>query len=170
MRPLCLVLLAALAHAETLQLDDGRVLFGRRVRRGQKTVVLETDFGPLTIPAGRLAASGTVTRKPPPSRRAIKTRWLLIECDLSEARAQLYADQLDAFFDWMIRVYDLDLKRVRRDAPYKMFLYRRRADFKKVQAEVAPGIERKGKGFAEGVAGFYSSGAEIGRASCRERV
>jgi tetratricopeptide (TPR) repeat protein len=159
MRLLCLVLLTALAHAESLQLDDGRVIVGKRVQRGQKIVILETDFGPLKIPKERLAETGTVTRKPPPKRRAIQTRWLLIECDLSEARAKLYADQLDAFFDWMIRVYDLDLKRVRRDAPYRMFLYRRRGDFKKVQAEVAPAIERKGKGFAEGVAGFYSSGA-----------
>jgi len=159
MRLLCLGLLAALAHAESLQLDDGRVLFGRRIRRGGKTVVLETDFGPLSIPADRVGVKGTVARKPPPIRRAIQTRWLRIECDLSEARARLYADQLDAFFDWMIRVYDLDLKRVRRDAPYRLHLYRRRADFKKVQAEVAPAIERKGKGFAEGVAGFYSSSA-----------
>ncbi|MHC4819719.1 MAG: tetratricopeptide repeat protein, partial [Planctomycetota bacterium] len=159
MRLLSLFLVAALAHAESIQLDDGRVLHGKRVHRGQKIVVLETDFGPLSIPKERLGVSGTVVRKPPPKRREIKTRWLLIECDLSEARARLYADQLDAFFDWMIRVYDLDLKRVRRDAPYKMFLYRRRADFKKVQAEVAPAIERKGKGFAEGVAGFYSSAA-----------
>ena len=159
MRLLSLLLLAALVHAESVQLDDGRVLHGKRVRRGQKTVVLETDFGPLSIPKERLAERGTVTRKPPPKRRTIKTRWLLIECDLSEARARLYAYQLDAFFDWMIRVYDLDLKRVRTGAPYKLFLYRRRADFKKIQAEVAPAIERKGKGFAEGVAGFYSSSA-----------
>ncbi|MHC4817704.1 MAG: hypothetical protein ACYTF8_06590, partial [Planctomycetota bacterium] len=77
------MLLTVLAPAESLQLDDGRVIVGKRVQRGQKIVILETDFGPLKIPKERLAETGTVTRKPPPKRRAIQTRWLLIECDLS---------------------------------------------------------------------------------------
>ena len=56
------------------------------------------------------------------------------------------------------RIDELDRDRLKRDAPYRMQVYRRRKDFKKVQAEVAPGIENKGQAFAEGVAGFYSQG------------
>jgi len=140
----------ALAH-----LKDGRVLYGRALR-GR---TLDTDFGPLVLPKEALAGRGTAPPPPPPPEvRTLKTRWLEIECDLSPERAQLYADQLDAFFDWMLKVYALDVDRVRRDAPYGMRVFRRREDFKRLQREIAPDMAKKGQAFAEGVAGFYSPG------------
>ncbi|MEE8105411.1 MAG: hypothetical protein V3T86_07745 [Planctomycetota bacterium] len=141
-----------------LRLKDGRVLRGRSVTRDKSGAVLHTVFGKLRVPKDRLA-TGTQEAKPKaekPTRRKRRTKWLEIESDLSESRAQLYSDQLDAFFDHMIVVYELDRDRLKRDAPYRMQVYRRRKDFKKVQGEVAPGIENKGQAFAEGVAGFYS--------------
>jgi len=161
-------LLACLLLAQSadtrLHLVDGRVLHGHRATRDGKVVRLKTAFGTLVVPADKLAGTGTDARSGPPAADAVrvrKTKWLLIESDLSEERAKLYADQLDSFFDWMVKVYALDLDRTRRDAPYRMRVFRRRADFKRTQREVAPGIDKKGKAFAEGVAGFYA--ARLGR-------
>ncbi len=161
MRRFLLLLAFALpAAAEPSQplvhLADGRLLYGRRLLGASR---LETDFGPLVIPAEAIASKTSARPpSPPDAERTAKTRWFEIRSDLSPERERLYADQLDAFFDWMIGVYALDLERVRRDAPYRMRVFRRRADFKKLQAEVAPDIDRKGSAFAEGVAGFYAPG------------
>ena len=147
--------------AARLRLADGRVLFGRAIERGKTGATLETVFGRLAVPKTALPKSGTAppSVKPAPTgTRIFKTRWLEIENDLSPERERLYADQLDPFFDWMITLYALDRDRVRRDALYKMRVFKRRRDFKELQAEIAPGIEDKGQAFAEGVAGFYSPG------------
>ena len=144
-----------------LRLADGRVLFGRAIQRGKEGATLETVFGGLAVPKEALAKSGTEPRRtkaPRERTRILKTRWLEIENDLSPERERLYADQLDTFFDWMITIYALDRARVRRDALYGMRVFKRRRDFKKLQAEIAPGIENKGQAFAEGVSGFYSPG------------
>ena len=149
-----LVALLAQDPGARLPLADGRVLHGKSVRKSGKNMILETVFGRLDVPRA-LMASGKVRKKTPePKTRIKKTRWLEIESDLSPARAQLYADSLDTFFDWMVRVYDLDAKRL--TPPYRMRVFRRRADFKALQKEIAPGIDEKGQAFAEGVAGFYS--------------
>jgi hypothetical protein len=160
-----LILLGALlaaARAEDaralLPLKDGRVLYGRSVERRAKEAVLKTDFGALKVPASALAGKETAPPPPPPPVRTEKTRWLEIEHDLAEERGRLYADQLDSFFEFMLSVYALDRDRVARGAPYRLKVFRRREDFKRLQREEAPDIERKGKGFAEGVAGFYSPG------------
>lgn len=161
MRVLAVLVLAAVALAAELRLEDGRRLFGTAVRRDEAGAVLETIFGRLRVPADRLAGSRTAERtakRAPEQARVTKTRWFAIESDLTDARARLYADQLDAFFDWMVGVYELDRERVLRAAPYSMRVFRRRADFKELQGRIAPDIERKGKAFAEGVAGFYSFG------------
>ena len=159
---LLLLVLLGVAHGEEsralLRLSDGRVLYGRDVKRSEKTAVLRTDFGTLVVPKDRLAKGTSTTAPPTPRERVTRTRWLEITHDLSERRAKLYADQLDTFFDWMVKVYALDLDRTRAGAPYKMRVFRRRRDFKELQTRVAPGIEQKGKAFAEGVAGFYSRG------------
>ncbi len=161
--PLLLGLLALAAAAEParplVHLADGRVLFGRGVQRTKAATRLETDFGALVIPDREIAGK-TAERppSPPETERICRTRWFEIRSDLSPERERLYADQIDAFFEWMIGVYALDVERVRRDAPYKMRVFRRRADFKRLQAEVAPDIDRKGSAFAEGVAGFYAPG------------
>jgi len=151
-----------IAHAQKsralLRLADGRVLYGTDVERSEKRAVLRTDFGVLVVPREQLAKGTSTTAPPMPKERVTKTRWLEITHDLSEARAKLYADQLDTFFDWMVKVYDLDLDRTRSGAPYKMRVYRKRRDFKELQARIAPGIDQKGNAFAEGVAGFYSRG------------
>jgi tetratricopeptide (TPR) repeat protein len=157
-----LLLLALVAAPDAAQplvhLRDGRVLYGRKVARTGGHVVLQTDFGVLRVPADALAGNRTTARpaEKPPETRTTRTKWLEIVSDLSDERAKLYADQLDGFFDWMIRVYALDVKRVRQDVPYRMRVFRRRDDFKELQARVAPGIEAKGQAFAEGVAGFFS--------------
>jgi tetratricopeptide (TPR) repeat protein len=157
---LVVLLLLAAAGAEPaaplLPLKDGRVLHGRKVERRAKEAVLGTDFGELRVPASELLGKATAPAPPLPPLRTEKTRWLLIEHDLAEDRARLYADQLDAFFDWMVGIYALDRDRVLRDAPYGVRVFRRREDFKRFQRENAPDIEKKGQAFAEGVAGFYS--------------
>jgi len=161
--PLLLGLLTLAVAAEParplVHLADGRVLYGRGVQRTKGETRLETDFGALVIPDGEIAGR-TAERPPSPPEtvRVRRTRWFEITSDLSPDRERLYADQLDAFFEWMIGVYALDVERVRRDAPYGMRVFRRRADFKKLQAEVAPDIDKKGSAFAEGVAGFYAPG------------
>lgn len=158
---MAVTLRAAAKDAQPLvHLRDGRVLYGRKVARTGGDVVLRTDFGTLRIPADALAGNRTTARpvEKPPETRTTKTKWLAILSDLSDERAKLYADQLDGFFDWMIRVYHLDVKRVQLGVPYQMRVFRRRDDFKELQARVAPGIEAKGQAFAEGVAGFFSPG------------
>jgi len=161
-RILLLVVLLGVAHGERaralVRLADGRVLFGRDVKRSKEKAILRTDFGTLNVPGAKLAKGTSTTAPRPPSERITRTRWLEITHDLSEQRAKLYADQLDTFFDWMVKVYELDLDRTRKGAPYKMRVFRRKRDFKELQKVIAPGIEQKGKAFAEGVAGFYSRG------------
>lgn len=159
-RLLVALLLLASAEAEPalplLPLKDGRVLHGRSVERRAKEAVLTTDFGALRIDASALAGKSTAPQPPPPEIRTEQTRWFAIEHDLPEDRARLYADQLDSFFEWMVEVYALDRDRVSRSAPYGAKVFRRREDFKRLQREIAPDVEKKGKAFAEGVAGFYS--------------
>ncbi len=161
-RALVVLLLLAATHAGPAQpllaLKDGRVLHGRSVERYAKESVLKTDFGKLRVPASELAGRSTAPPAPPPTVRTEKTRWLAIEHDLPEDRARLYADQLDAFFEWMVGIYALDRDRVAQGAPYRVKVFRHREEFKRFQREHAPDIEKKGKAFAEGVAGFYSPG------------
>ncbi len=161
-RLLVLLLPLAAAGAEPapplLPLRDGRVLHGRKVERRAKEAVLSTDFGKLHVPASELSGKAPAPAPPLPPLRTEKTRWLLIEHDLPEERARLYADQLDSFFEWMVSVYALDRDRVTKGAPYGVKVFRRREDFKRFQRENAPDIEKKGQAFAEGVAGFYSPG------------
>jgi len=159
-RLLLLGLLLAAASAEPtqalLQLKDGRLLYGRAVEKHAKEVLLKTDFGTLRIGASEIADKSAPAPPPLPPLRTDRTRWLSIEHDLPDDRARLYADQLDAFFEWMVSVYALDRERVERGVPYGVRVFRRREDFKRFQRENAPDIERKGKAFAEGVEGFYS--------------
>jgi tetratricopeptide (TPR) repeat protein len=150
------------AAPATVTLTDGRVLRGRNLTTGNERLVLDTAFGPLTIPRSAVGGDERRTTDAPPqrprgSRRETKTKWFVIESDLSDARAKLYADQLDGFFDWMTKVFDIEPKAAARRAPYRAFVYTSREDFKKVQNDVAPGIAAsKGSAFGEGVAGFFS--------------
>jgi len=150
--------------AVVVKLADGRRIPGNELRTGPgKDQTLDTVFGPLVIPRSSLRDGTTreapEIERPPEQRRVTKSRWFVIENDLTDSRAALYRDQLDTFFDWMIGVYALDRKRLEQRAPFRAFVYRKRADFKRVQDEVAPGIAAsKGQGFAEGVAGFFSPG------------
>ena len=158
---LTLLLLAIAARAEPatpqVHLKDGRVLYGLSSKRAKAEVVLQTAFGPLRVPADAVG-DGTSPPPAPPSLRTRTTRWLAIEHDLADDRGELYADQLDAFFEWMVGVYGLDRDRVAAGAPYRLRVFRRREDFKRLQRDVAPDIGQKGQAFAEGVAGFYAPG------------
>jgi tetratricopeptide (TPR) repeat protein len=153
---------SARSAATTLTLADGRVLRGRGVTTGNDRLVLDTAFGPLTVPRSALGGDDRKTAdapaaRPRGSRRETRTKWFVVESDLSDARAKLYADQLDGFFDWMTKVFDIEPKAASRRAPYRAFVYASREDFKRVQNDVAPGISQsKGTAFAEGVAGFFS--------------
>ena len=123
-------------------------------------VVLETAFGTLAVPAKsspREEAPTGQTRTADPLRRTARTTWWQLEHDLAPARAALYRDELDPFTEWILTAYDLDLGRLRKRAPFSLTVFRSRTDFKRAQAEHAPEIsEWKGRGFAEGVTGFYS--------------
>ena len=159
------LLLGSLSFAQdrvALSLRDGRVLFGdQSVELESGGVELRTRFGSLRVPAEALlgegsTATGSREAEEGPRPRETRTgRWFRVESDLSEDHQKVAAEELELFFERMVEVYDLDIARLR--PPYGAYLYRRRADFKRVQDEIASGIEeQKGKGFAEGVAGFYS--------------
>jgi tetratricopeptide (TPR) repeat protein len=157
-----LLAVTAGAAGTTVVLTDGRVLRARSVTTTADRLVLETAFGALPVPRSAVSGSERKTTDAAPEshrgkRRETKTKWFVIESDLTDARAKLYADQLDGFFDWMTKVFDIEAKAAQRRAPYRAFVYASREDFKRVQADVAPSIaQSKGKAFGEGVAGFFS--------------
>jgi tetratricopeptide (TPR) repeat protein len=143
----------ASAATTSVALADGRVLRARAVATsGDRLVLARAEV------AG--AASDRATTDAPArrqARRETKTKWFVVESDLADARAKLYADQLDGFFDWMLRVFEVEPKAAQRRAPYRAYVYATREDFKRVQNDVAPSIAAsKGAAFAEGVAGFFS--------------
>lgn len=155
-----------------LRLPDGREVHGTSLKREKAHVVLETVFGPLRVPKALLKKRPRTTpdepetphtapapETPPEDLRETRSTWFVIESDLVTSRVERYHELLDAFVEWMMRVYELDEKRLRARAPFRMQVFRSREDFKRVQAAVAPSIaQHKGQGFAEGVAGFYSPG------------
>jgi hypothetical protein len=151
---------AALAGRGDVYLDlpDGRKVPGTRITRSGSFVTLTTAFGQLRVPRTLIDVSRPkVLRHAPKERYERRTNWFRIDCDLTAERAALYANELDAYFEWLIGIYGMDRKRLKKRAPFPVHVYRMRADFKRVQDEVAPGIsESKGSGFAEGVAGFHS--------------
>ncbi len=151
---------AAAAGGAVLELPDGRRIPGDRLRTEGDAVVLETSFGPLRVPRsllGEPGRPGKAAAAVPAGRRTVRTRWFALEHDLAPEREALYRDELDAFVDWMLGVYGLDRDAMRKRAPFPLYVYRSRREFKEVQQRVAPGIESaKGQSFAEGVAGFHS--------------
>lgn len=153
---------AAGAKSAFLELPDGRRVRGLEKRTQAGAVVLETAFGPLRVPNSLLRPPHGKVRPqealpPRGSLRKTTSKWFEIESDLAASRVRKYHEALDAFLPSMITTYGLDRKQVLARAPYRLTIYRSHADFKRVQEEKAPGIEAaKGKGFAEGVAGWYS--------------
>ena len=155
-RLLLLVLLACVAQgAKTsplLRLADGRVLYGRDVKRSRSAPC----YAP-TSACWSSRATSSPRAPPPPPRRPQGTGH---EDALAGDHPRPLRGTREALrrparhlFRLDVKVYQLDLERTRRGAPYKMRVFRKRRDFKELQKRVAPGIEQKGQAFAEGVAG-----------------
>lgn len=160
---LVVVLVAAIrsADAQSVALKDGRVVRGTAVEPAPSGVTVETAFGRIAVPQHAIAkrpADAKVTPERAASGwRTIETRWFTLRTDVSDARVRAYRDVIDPFGDRMRDAYAFPRGFVDRTPKCRFELYRSRADFKRRQARVAAGIERqRGRGFAEGIAGFYS--------------
>ncbi len=157
-------------QAARLEIPDGRVIRGTKLRKEKDAVVLETVFGPLRVPNALLqppkpdpqaAPTNPNDNALPDAPRVTTSRWIKLESDLSLARTRTYHDMLDAFVERMIEIYELDKRRVAKRAPFHVLVWRSKDDFKAVQDRIAPGIAAlKGKEFAEATAGFYSPGED----------
>lgn len=145
------------AQAETLRLADGRRLpiLGRTLEKGNWRI--DTVVGELVVPATRLELRTDDPEVEPTGQLRLSTGpLLLVESDLDGERHQQLATGLEAFARRLVDHYRLKKKDLV-GAPYRVRAWRRRAGFKAAQERLAPAISRlKGRGFGEGVAGFYA--------------